>query len=134
MALLANISVINATEPLQLKEMKSDETSVKFKPFYAAVPENWEVVTKSFDTAYKINYLLNNESVLSILERNYQGREMNVSNSTEIITKDNVEYYFTPYSKSKGGELCWVKNNIYFEMDSIHFDKSKIMEFAMTIR
>ncbi|MGG4094468.1 hypothetical protein [Paenibacillus lautus] len=133
LALLVNTSAIFAT-PLQVKEKDSNKSRVEFKPIYPKVPDQWEVVNKKLGETYIITYLSDNDSVLSISESNYSGEEMKKSESTEVISDGNINYYYSPFRNKSGRNLTWVKNGVLFEMNSIYFDRDKMMKYAKTFR
>lgn len=130
--LLLGVSTTYAA-PLKIKEEKSKGNEAYFKPLYPKVPGEWEVVNKKVDGAYIINYLYDNDSILSISESNYIGKEINKSDATEVIHIDNVDYYYSPFRNRSGGNLTWVKNNILFEMNSVYFDRDSMLRYAKTI-
>ncbi|CAH1199647.1 MULTISPECIES: hypothetical protein [Paenibacillus] len=124
---------VNA-EPLKVEEKGSDNMKVNFKPLYASISGEFEVVTKKIDGSFVIFYLSDTDPVLSLYESYYHGQEINQSDSTELIIKNGVKYHYSPFRNNHGGTLTWVKNNILIEMSSSHFNKNTMMQYASTIK
>ncbi|WP_338539645.1 hypothetical protein [Paenibacillus tundrae] len=127
------VNSVNA-EPLKVEEKISDNKTVNFNPLYASIPGNLEIFTKKVGGSFVIFYLSDTDSVLSLSESYYHGKEINRSDRTEIIIKNGVKYHYSPFRNHPGGMLTWIKNNILFEMSSVQFDKNTMIYYATTVK
>ncbi|MEK5645889.1 hypothetical protein BK138_34230 [Paenibacillus rhizosphaerae] len=115
-------------------EVNKKSQVTEFKPVYFKVPNEWSKVEKSSNDYIRMIYHYNDDTILNIYETSAKGKTLINTVTTEKIVLNNITYHFSPVlNYPKGGNLNWINQGIYFEMDSIKLDKNQMLELANKI-
>lgn len=103
------------------------------KPILPEVPKSWRLETKNFENSILLAYFDSNDKLILTLSEENRRLMVPVAGSKRAEI-NNTTYIYHPWiSRLRGWVLCWVKGDVYFEMNSFALNVDEMITIAETI-